>query len=149
MVSFRRQIAIYALLALMLVAPAMAQNPLLLTQGTATGSLTATNSGCTATACVQIPVNALNGAVGVQITGTFVGTVSFEGSVDGVTWVGMAVVPLGTAGVRVLSATGTGVWQANVAGLTSMRARCSAYTSGTAVVTMRRSAGFVSFGVAP
>ncbi len=106
-----------------------------------TGALTATNSACTATACVQMPVIAAANGVGIQITGTFVGTITFEVSVDGTNWVAAAAAVTVATEARVTTATAPGLWQINVAGYTGMRARCTAFTSGTITVTLNRSAG--------
>jgi hypothetical protein len=108
----------------------------------ASGSLTAqTSSTCAAASCLTLPSNALVGSVGWQITGTFVGTVTFEGSVDGINFTGVGVFPPVTSGSsRVYQATATapGVFIQPVVGMATVRARCSAYTSGTIVVTGRR-----------
>jgi hypothetical protein len=104
-----------------------------------TGSLTATNASCTATACVAMPVSAAIGAVGWQISGTFAGTFSFEGTVDGTNWVAVAALPVGLTRTLASSTTAAGAWVVNVVGLSSVRVRCSAYTSGTAVVVGRTS----------
>ena len=66
-----KQFSMALVLAAMLALTASAQNPLTLTTGSATGALGATGS-------VTLPVNALNGAVAWQLTGTFSGTVTFE-----------------------------------------------------------------------
>lgn len=69
------------------------------------------------------------GTVGVQITGTFVGTVSFEGSNDGATWVALQAKPSDSV-TLVTSATAPGLWMVLVAGVGQFRARISAFTSG-------------------
>jgi len=123
-----------ALVLVALALPAMAQNPLTLTAGSATGSLAATGS-------VTLAINALASAAAWQLTGTFSGTVTFEGTVDGTTWVAVAVVPVGGTRTLTTTATAAGVWQMNVAGFASARARVSTYTSGTFVITGKRAAG--------
>ena len=60
------------------------------------------------------------GAVGLQLSGTFTLTVQFEATVDGET---------------VSSTTAAGAWRANVAGYRLVRARVSAFTSGSANAT--------------
>lgn len=102
------------------------------------GSLTAASASCLATNCVQIPISSNTVVAGVQIAGTFVGTLQFEGSVDGANFVAMPAQPIG-GGATVTSATAAGVWQVQAGGLTSLRVRVSAYTSGTASVTVARS----------
>lgn len=115
---------------------------------TATGTLTAASASCLTTNCVTLAVTAETGAVAWQLTGTFVATTQFEGSVDGTTWISMAVSPPNTAGLRVISTTAAGVWQANTAGLKTVRVRVSGYSSGSVVVTGRRSSVPAPFGVA-
>jgi hypothetical protein len=79
--------------------------------------------------------------VGVQIAGTFVGTLIFEGSIDNSNYVAMSVVPMGGTGIPVAQATAPGIWQADSTGMATFRVRCTAYTSGTAVVTLISSVG--------
>ena len=94
----------------------------------ANGSLTASSTGVTvdtadcATACVQL-------------TGTWVGTITFQGTVDNSNWVSLnGVAP--TTGTPATTATSNGVYVVDVAGLQFMRAQCTAFTSGTIVVTI-------------
>lgn len=70
------------------------------------------------------------GAIAIQLTGTWAGTVTFEGTIDGVSWVALNLVPTNSA-TAASTATATGVWMGNIAGLEAVRARVSAYTSGT------------------
>jgi hypothetical protein len=103
--------------------------------GSSSGSLTATTSS---------PVVASGGRAGyaVQLTGTFVGTVTFEASLDGgTTYVACGMTPISDirAGVIVSTATAAGIWvlpSPGGAAISHLRARCSAYTSGTIVVTV-------------
>jgi hypothetical protein len=103
------------------------------------GKLTASSAdGKTAGSAVTMDVTGF-GAAAVQLSGTFVGTVTWEGTVDGTNWVGIPAVPATTvAALRVLTSTAAGVWQFNTSGYAKIRARCSAYTSGTVVVVMRK-----------
>lgn len=72
---------------------------------------------------------------GIQITGTFSATLQFEGTTDGSTWAAVSVTPSSST-TTVTSATAAGLWTTSTAGLVGLRVRCSAYTSGTAVVTL-------------
>jgi len=100
---------------------------------TATGSLTSTTS-------VTLTGQGGCSTAFVQITGTWVGTVVLEGTVDGTNFFGInGVVP--TTGVIVASATANGAWTIDIAGLNQFRVRCSVFTSGTIVVTIRGSVG--------
>jgi len=113
------------------------------------GALTAATDDCVTAPCVQIPVTTATGAVAFQLSGTFSATVSFEATVNGTVWVAWAVVPPGTAGVRVLTAAAPGIWHANVAGYKAVRARVSAFTSGEVDVIGNWSTAAAEFGVAP
>lgn len=76
------------------------------------------------------------GGVGIQLTGTWSGTVSFEASIDGATYVALNMVPSNSA-TPASSATANGAWTANVAGFTTVRARFSTATSGTVCASGR------------
>ncbi len=75
----------------------------------------------------------------VQVAGTFVGTVSFEGTIDDATWF---AVGLKTAadGAAVTSATAAGAFKLPVDGpcLSQFRANVTAYTSGSITVRSRK-----------
>lgn len=123
---------LFVLSLLLWAAPFQAQNRNL------TGSITASSTDCsTAGSCVVLKV--LNaGAVAVQVTGTFTATLQFEGSADYATavtptWLALSGVPY-SSGASVTSTTGTGGWIFGAAGLTGIRVRASAYTSGTASI---------------
>jgi hypothetical protein len=103
------------------------------------GNITASGSSCTTTpaACVILSFpNQQTGASVVSITGTWTATVQFEASSDGGdNWVAINSTPPNST-TAVTSATANGTWQANVAGFTNIRVRCSAFTSGTIVVVI-------------
>lgn len=71
-------------------------------------------------------------AVAVQITGTFVGTITFETSLTGVTgeWVATGLTPA-AGGAAASTATVPGLWILTPNGVNQFRARVSAYTSGS------------------
>lgn len=83
---------------------------------------------------IQINVRGM-GAVGLQFTGTWAGTVSFEATMDGLTWVALNMVPSNSA-TAASSATANGAWTANIGGFDSVRARFSTDTSGTVTATL-------------
>ena len=74
--------------------------------------------------------------VGIQITGTFAGTLTFQASIDGGNWVTAGVLPVGTTTPTtwVTTTTTGGVWTRSCEGLKWFRVQMTAYTSGTAVV---------------
>lgn len=73
-------------------------------------------------------------AVGIQVKGaSFVGTITFEATVDGTNWVALPCTNISN-GAASSTTTADGVFVASVGGLRSVRARVSAYTSGTVSV---------------
>ena len=98
-----------------------------------TGSLTAASASCLASNCLTVTVPADASTLTIQLTGTWSATVQFEVSADNqATWQGINAQPIPN-GQQVTSATGNGVWQADVAGFTNARLRVSAFSSGTVV----------------
>lgn len=78
----------------------------------------------------------------VTVSGTYVGTLQFEGSGDGdTTWQSCSGTLSSNPATAATSTTSTGQWRFPVAGLTSFRVRMSAYTSGTANATIQSSRG--------
>jgi hypothetical protein len=71
----------------------------------------------------------------LQITGTFVGTLSFQGSLDGVSWFSVAAVPVSGSAI-VSTATGTGIFLIPLS-TKYLRVRMTAITSGTAIGSIR------------
>lgn len=82
------------------------------------------------------------GSFGLQASGTWVGTLSFEASIDGLTFSALSAVPTNST-TSVTSTTGNGLWLASAAGLRLIRVRVSAYTSGTAMVELQAADGTV------
>jgi hypothetical protein len=76
------------------------------------------------------------GSVGIQITGTFSATITFEGTVDGATYVALNCLP-SNSGTAASTATAAGAFTVSSGGYAAIRARCSAYTSGSPVLTVR------------
>ena len=81
-----------------------------------------------------------NGGVGVQLTNTFSGTLTFELSMDGTNFVAVQATNV-TSGAVATTATATGVYKFDVVGALTVRVRASAWTSGTATVTLVGMAG--------
>lgn len=92
---------------------------------------------------------ALNGQTGfaVDVRGTFTATLLIQGTVDGTNWITLSVLPIGAALniAQVAQVTAAGAWWGNANGLFQVRVTVSAYTSGSATVTIRamQSAGMV------
>ena len=101
--------------------------------------LDTTTSG-SITAISQSVALTLNGKSGValQLTGTWVGTIQFEGTVDGTNWVAINGVFAGasTPGPTI---TANGIIRLTPSGLAQVRATSTAWTSGTATVSLRAS----------
>lgn len=101
---------------------------------------TATGNGTT------LPVDKYT-SVGVQVVISDTATVTFEATSDGTNWVSKTCSSVDdTAATLVTTATASGVYQCNIAGLQLFRARISAYTAGTVTVTGRASTAIVSRG---
>lgn len=86
-----------------------------------------------------------------EITGTWVGTIEFEGrSISGFT--SILAYPVGSTGAPVTSTTANGTWRIDSAGFDQIRFRSSAWTSGTATCLIVRTTAdtapqFVGAGV--
>ncbi|MFH1605037.1 MAG: hypothetical protein ABIH03_14155, partial [Pseudomonadota bacterium] len=74
--------------------------------------------------------------LGVQITGTFVAVVYFEGTVDGTNWVALEAIDVAT-GAKATSAAAVGIYRMGIAGLVQARARLD-WTSGTSITVKAR-----------
>ena len=72
------------------------------------------------------------GSISVQISGTFVGTVTFEVSNDWVNWVSAVMGPVGSVATMTATATAGGIFEVPCT-FRYFRVRCTAYTSGTIV----------------
>ena len=68
-----------------------------------------------------------------QISGTFVATVTFEGTLDGSNWIAFRATNL-NSGTAATTAAAAGLYTATIGGLTSVRAGISLYTSGSVTV---------------
>lgn len=93
-----------------------------------------TSATCPGTGCLSVAA-AGYGTVGFQLSGTFSGTLSFEGTTDNSNWVALRATPPGTT-TAVTSATAAGAWVGSAAGLSQVRARVSSYTSGSFSVSI-------------
>ena len=76
--------------------------------------------------------------VAIQATGTWVGTITPEISLYGTNWVATGVKSsTSTSLVTVVTSfTANGIYQIHATGIPSLRLRMSAYTSGTATITV-------------
>jgi hypothetical protein len=98
----------------------------------ATGSLGALNAN------VELVLGGAAGFV-VDLRGTFSATVTFQGTINGIDWFTIAVLPAGGSVnvASVTTATAAGAWAGSATGFLRVRAIATAYTSGTANVVIR------------
>lgn len=69
-------------------------------------------------------------------------TIEVSGTVDGTNWVPIPVLSINQASrayVAAVAGTATGIWEGKCAAYWKIRARCTAYTSGSAVVSLSAS----------
>jgi hypothetical protein len=115
---------------------------------TASGSITTQNlnpNSGTATAGSTVGVTGMNGqtTATIQVTGTYTGALTAQGTVDGSNWIALAFIQnvnTATNAATIASAT-VGIFQADVGGFTAFRISANAAITGTAVVTVRVSTG--------
>lgn len=101
---------------------------------TNTGNITAVSQTVGVTGLVN------QGTIQLQVTGTYSATLILEGTADGVNYNTIPILPPNTTSNTIsTSITGgtVGEWVASAASYTAIQVRCSAYTSGTGVVTLR------------
>jgi hypothetical protein len=105
------------------------QSKLSVTQAdtTATGVITFTQS-------VQIVTNGA-GTVGAQISGTWTGTITVEGSIDGTNWLGTVGVAL-TSGAASANFSANNIIQINCSGLGFIRLRGNSVATGSATIRL-------------
>lgn len=80
-------------------------------------------------------------AVGVQLTGTWVATIEFEGTLNGSTWVAIGAQSAGAGNGEISSTTSNGVYFIVAVGLNKVRVRASSFTSGSVIVDFRGGIG--------
>jgi hypothetical protein len=102
----------------------------------ASGQLTTSSSTCTSSAnCLTVMLPEDKGGAGLQVAGTWTGTITFEVTVDGQNWAAISVTPSNSS-TTVTTTTANGVWQVNLSGAVGIRMRASATMTGTALVTI-------------
>lgn len=94
------------------------------------GTVAATDDTITLTSLMT------HGSVGIQLSGTWTGTVTFEATIQGSTWVALNLLP-SNSGTAASTATANGAWGDVMHGWSAVRARFSTASSGTATVTIR------------
>jgi hypothetical protein len=121
---------------------------------TASGSITTQNlvpaGTATASSAAAITPSGRAGLI-IQVTGTYTGALSLQGTVDGTNWITVGGTPLLNVNTGVLSATiasaAVGIWQTEVSGYNQVRLTALAAVTGTATVTMRATAATPSVAI--
>lgn len=113
----------------------------LLASSAAGQSTNISTTTCPGSGCVDFNV-AQQGSIGIQVTGTWSGTLTFQASVSGgigdspTLFTSVLVLPAGST-TAVSTTTSNGVWSTPVAGYTTVRVVFTSYSSGTATVSYR------------
>jgi hypothetical protein len=99
-------------------------------------TLFATANLAAANATVQVAADGASSVL-LNVTGTYVGTLVVEGSIDNANWFAIPVRPQ-TGGVYIvtLASAAVGQWQGACSNASFVRTRMSAFTSGAASVTI-------------
>lgn len=79
--------------------------------------------------------NFANGAAGVQVTGTFSGTLALQATLDGTNYVAVQGLKVSDAS-DAATITATGLYRFELVGALAVRVIATAWTSGTATVTL-------------
>ena len=122
--------------------PATASKAKVSTLGELTVATLDTTASGTLTAVSQTVALVLQGdsAGAVQVTGAFVATMQVEGTLDGTNWVAINAVAAGQTFPSALI-TAPGLYRITPGGLAQFRVNMTAFTSGSAVVSLRASDG--------
>lgn len=100
--------------------------------------VTAESTGaCNAGACATFQLPPGSPSLVLDVSGTFTGTLTFEGTADGITFRTVAATKLAD-GLAVTTTASTGSFAVVNHGFLKVQARATAWTSGTAVVTATR-----------
>lgn len=111
------------------------------------GTITAVDASCTKGQCVNMPLAPSVNSAAISVAGTFSATLQFEVSLDNVNFSSASCTP-SAGGSATGTAAAAGIWQCPVYGFSYVRVRPSAYTSGTAQVSVQASGGGGSSGAA-
>lgn len=101
------------------------------------------------TACATFALDSATGSLSLSVSGTWTGTLTFEGTNNGTNWTSVVAVNLAT-GAQATTTTASGLFSITNAGVIAVRARATAAMTGTAVLTATRGIGFTRlFGPSP
>ncbi len=87
---------------------------------------------------VALALNGTNGAT-IDIRGSFVASLAFQGTVDGTNWFTLVAMPVASVSNSVLVSVAStpGAWHVLTAGLQQIRVLMTGFTSGAATITIR------------
>lgn len=72
------------------------------------------------------------GTLGIQLVGTWTGTVTFQATIDGSTWVSILATPIDSATAVTSPASGAvGIWTIDATNMQQIRLNCTAGGTGT------------------
>lgn len=126
----------YLLLALMLLLPSVAQAQFpLQTIGSVLPRQSLANNITTDGQCTSLAIWGLTG-IGVQVSGTWTGTLQFQVSGDGTNYQTVTLYPTNST-TGVTSTNANGQWSGQATGATHFQVCATAAMTGTAVVTLR------------
>jgi hypothetical protein len=105
----------------------------------ATGNITANSSDCSvAGSCVSLQlVPGATASVGLDVGGTWTGTLSFEGQFPNAPFRAISCAPPSSPSSGATTTTSSGGFQCNVAGMAVFRARGSATITGSAAISIQ------------
>lgn len=89
---------------------------------------------------VELVLSGNASTIGLQITGTWAGTLKVEGTIDGTNYIDLNLFSQ-PGNVLQVDVIANGAWQANVAGYSKARVRGHSDFSGEAAVTIRATSG--------
>lgn len=125
---------------------------------TSSGSITTQNlvPAGTATASSSVSTGAMNGqtTMTIQVTGTYTGALSLQGTIDGTNWVtcgGLVFSNINTSAQTATITSGSvGIWQADISGFSQARLTALSAVTGTATIAIRSTiaVAFVGLDVA-
>lgn len=133
-----------AALSLLLCQPTPAQQPSFATGSITTQNLVPAGAATTGSAVELFTPNAAG--VAIQVTGTYTGALSVQVTNDGTNWVTLAGATVvynvaSAASAATITSAQVGVFAVNTTGVVKTRVTALAAVTGTAVVTMRTTAG--------
>jgi len=110
-------------------------------------SITVVDSGTACvtapTACATYQLDSASASVSLSVSGTWTGTLTFEGTNNGSVWTSITAYNLAT-GTGATTTTASGLFAITNAGVIKLRLRATAAVAGTALVTAARGTGVIT-----